>query len=132
MLIHEKIKLVLADEQTFFKEGLKLSLEKFMKVDIVSEASNEEQLIRIITERRPHIVLIDLDISGLDCVAFIRRSIKQDSSTRFLILSQHLEESLIIDAIAAGALGYLLKDSSDIEILKAIEIVHQGGTYYCN
>lgn len=73
MLLNERIKLVLADEQDFFKKGLKLSLEKSMKVDVVGEASNEEQLIRIITERQPDIVLIDLLISGLDGVAFIRR-----------------------------------------------------------
>ncbi len=132
MLIHEKIKLVLADEQNFFKEGLKRSLKKCTKVDVVGEASNEEQLIRLITEKQPDIVLIDLHCSEWDCVAFIRRSTKQYSSTRFIILSQHLEESLIVDAIAAGASGYLLKDSTEIEILKAIEIVHHGGSYYCN
>lgn len=132
MLIHEKIKLVLSDEQNFFKEGLKRSLEKCTKVDIVGEASNEEQLIRIITERQPDVVLIDLHCSDWDCVAFIRRSTNQDSCVRFIILSQHLEEALLLDAIAAGASGCLLKDSTEVEILKAIEIVHQGSSYYCN
>lgn len=130
MIPNNKISLALADEENIFKKGLKMILKKFPKVSVVGEASDSAQLRQLVLDKQPDIILTDVHMNGSDIVAAIRKIVKQNPSTQVIVLSNHQEDSLIVNVLEAGACGYLLKDVSADELYIAIQEVQKGNRYY--
>jgi DNA-binding NarL/FixJ family response regulator len=120
------MRVVIADDHTFYREGLARLLRKF-GVDVVGEAADGEAAVRLVEETSPDVVLLDLrmpSVSGLDAIRILT---EHSAATRVLVLSVSAEESDVTDAIAAGASGYVLKDEPVEEVMAGIRAAASGG-----
>lgn len=126
----EKIKVVLADDHVVVRSGIKNLLENEGDVEVIGEASNGEEALKVVEKLKPDLLIIDIrmpEMNGLDATKILTQS---GSSTKALILSMHDDEDYILQSIESGASGYLLKDTSKDEFMKAIKTIHQGGKYF--
>jgi DNA-binding NarL/FixJ family response regulator len=120
------MRVVIADDHTFYREGLARLLRKF-GVDVVGEAPDGEAAIRLVRETSPDVVLLDLRMPGVSGLEAVRTLTEHSSSSRVLVLSVSAEESDVTDAIAAGASGYVLKDEPVEEVIAGIRAAAAGG-----
>jgi len=121
------IRLLLADDHRMLREGLRRSMsdEGF---DIVGEAENGEQAVRMADELRPDVVLMDVSMPEMDGVEATRRIRGTDTDTRGIMLTMHADHDVLADAIRAGASGYLVKDCSTEEVADAVRMAAKGDT----
>jgi DNA-binding NarL/FixJ family response regulator len=125
-----KIKVILADDHAIFRKGVKSLLENEDDIEIIAEANNGEEAIEKVREHSPDVLMIDISMpkmSGIEATAIINKQFKQ---TKSLILSMHNNDDYILKAVECGAHGYLLKDTSKEEMLKALRSVASGEKYF--
>jgi DNA-binding NarL/FixJ family response regulator len=120
------MRVVIADDHTFYREGLARLLRKF-GVDVVGEAPDGEAAVRLVEETSPDVVLLDLRMPGVSGLEAVRMLTDDAAATRVLVLSVSAEESDVTDAIAAGASGYVLKDEPVEEVIAGIRAAAAGG-----
>lgn len=120
------IRIVITGEHRLFREGLRLILGREKGIEIVGEAANGLETIQVVSERQPHIVLLDITMPGMDATELIARIRQGSRETRPLVLASRTDEDLIFWALKAGTRGYLSKDASPSDLLQAILAVHQG------
>jgi DNA-binding NarL/FixJ family response regulator len=121
------IRVLLADDHRMLREGLRRSLtdEGF---DVVGEADNGEQAVRLVGELTPDVVLMDVSMPEMDGVEATRLIREAGSTSRVLMLTMHADKDVLADAIRAGASGYLVKDCSTEEVAEAIRMAANGDT----
>jgi DNA-binding NarL/FixJ family response regulator len=125
------IRLVLADDHTLFREGLRSLLERFPEVIVVGEATNGREVIDVVQATTPDIVLMDIsmpEVDGLEATSTLTRMYPQ---VHVIILSMHGVGRFAEEAMRAGARGFLIKDVAAVELQEAIRVVMQGETYLC-
>jgi len=125
------IKLVIADDHEIFRDGLKLMLGKQEDIVLVGEADNGKQLIALVEEQRPDVVLTDIKMPVMDGIEATKWLSIHYPDTGIIGLSMFNEDNLIIDMLEAGARGYLIKNADKNEVIDAIKTVYQQDTYYC-
>jgi DNA-binding NarL/FixJ family response regulator len=121
------IRVLLADDHRMLREGLRRSLTE-EGFDIVGEADNGEQAVRLAAELQPDIVLMDVsmpEMDGVEATGIIRST---DTNTRVIMLTMHADKEVLAEAIRAGASGYLVKDCSTDEVAEAVRMAAQGDT----
>jgi DNA-binding NarL/FixJ family response regulator len=123
------MRVVVADDHTLVRTGMRLLLETIPDVEVVGEAADGLEALRLIGELRPDCVLMDLAMPGLSGLEAVRRSADHFRRTRILVVSMHADEAYVHQALAAGASGYLLKGSDKAELELALRLVAQGQTY---
>jgi DNA-binding NarL/FixJ family response regulator len=121
-----KARVLLADDQQLFRQGMRTLLSVQPGIEIVAEACNGEEAVRLATAHRPDVVLMDLKMPVLDGVSAIRRLRNELPSCRVLALTTFDDEELIFEALRAGAAGYVLKDVSAERLVEAIGAVSRG------
>tara|TARA_R110000868_G_scaffold34421_1_gene124346 strand:+ start:49325 stop:49996 length:672 start_codon:yes stop_codon:yes gene_type:complete len=124
------IRIVLADDHSLVRDGIRALLEEEEDLVVVAEVSNGQEAIAMVNEKNPDLLIIDIRMpimNGIDAVAALN---KQGTSTKAIILSMHDSEEYILKSVSAGASGYLLKDTGKTEFIKAIRTVQQGGKYF--
>jgi len=126
----EKIKVVLADDHVVVRNGIKNLLENEGDITVVGEASNGEEALVAVEKLNPDLLIIDIRMPVMNGLEATKMLSKNPGSTRSLILSMHDDEDYILQSVDSGASGYLLKDTSKDEFLKAIKTIHQGGKYF--
>ncbi|MFO7823019.1 MAG: response regulator transcription factor [Cyclobacterium sp.] len=126
----EKIKVVLADDHVVVRNGIKNLLENEGDITVVGEASNGEEALAAVEKLKPDLLIIDIRMPVMNGLEATKILSKNPGSTRSLILSMHDDEDYILQSVDSGASGYLLKDTSKDEFLKAIKTIHQGGKYF--
>lgn len=122
----EKVKIVLAVSHKLFQEGLRLILNSEISFEVVGVVNNGLQAINVITELQPDIVLLDLslpEVSGIEVLSVIKQ---KNPNTKALLITNDRDEQVIIKAIRAGAKGYLSKNTSVSDLIKAIQVVYQN------
>jgi NarL family two-component system response regulator LiaR len=122
----EKIRLLIADDHAIVREGLRGLIETESGMQIVAEAENGAEAVRLVGETNPDLILIDLvmpEMDGLQAIEVIRA---KDPEARILVLTSFDEDEKVFAAVKSGAQGYLLKDSSPTDLLQAIRDVHAG------
>jgi two-component system response regulator NreC len=122
------IRLILADDHLIVRQGLRLMLEK-EHIEVLGEASDGLEAIRLIQERRPEIAVLDLDMPGLDGLAVLREAARLSPQTRIIILTRHMEEPYAVEAMRSGARGYVLKTQASTDLVAAIRHVERGEVY---
>lgn len=123
-----KIRLLLADDQTIIRQGLRSLLESKPDLEVVGEASNGEEAIALVRNLRPDVVLMDVRMPIMDGVAATRQICQEFSETKVLILTTFDDDDYVSQAIRWGAKGYLLKDTRSDELASAIRAIHKGYT----
>jgi DNA-binding NarL/FixJ family response regulator len=126
------IRIVLADDHEIFRDGFRVMLKKQTSVDLVGEASDGEELLQLVRELQPEVVITDIKMPKMDGIQATKALGKEFPEIGVISLSMFDEENLIIDMLEAGAKGYLLKNAHKDEIISAVEAVYKGQTYYCN
>ena len=116
---------VLVDDQKLVRDGLRLILQ-LAGIDVLGEAGDGEEGVRLVLELRPDVVLMDLRMPRMDGIEATRRIVGAGSSTRVLVLTTFEGEELTFRALAAGAAGYLLKDAGGDRLVAAVEAVAAG------
>lgn len=126
------IRIVLADDHEIFRDGFRVMLKKQASVELVGEAGDGEELIKLVEEVQPDIVITDIKMPKLDGIGATKILTKKFPHIGVISLSMFDEENLIIEMLEAGAKGYLLKNAHKNEIIAAVESVYNNQTYYCN
>src|SRR3954462_12237897 len=117
------IRILLADDHTLLRAGIRSLLEKTPGVEVVGEAGDGREALNLVKELRPNIVLMDIAMSGLNGLEATARIVKEFPNSRVIILSMHANEEYVLQTLRAGAAGYLLKDAATAELELAIQAV---------
>lgn len=123
------IRVVLADDHTLVLAGIRGLLTKLDGVEVVGEAADGHETLRLAEALRPDIVLLDIAMPGMNGLEVAQRLSELDPAIRVIILSMHASEEYVLRALRAGAAAYLLKDSAVAELELAIRAVVRGETY---
>lgn len=126
----KKIQVVLVDDHTIVRNGLRSILESTDEIEVIGEASNGEEALEKIAYLKPQIMLIDISMPGMSGIELVGKVVKQNNSIRPVILSMHNDDAYILKSVEAGACGYLLKDATREEILSALHMVKDGEKYF--
>jgi DNA-binding NarL/FixJ family response regulator len=125
----QTIRVVLADDHTLVRAGIRSLLQEFQGIEVVGEAGDGAAALRIVEAQRPDVVLLDIGMPGMSGLEVTARLTQLDASTRAVILSIHRAEEYVWEALRAGAAGYLVKDSAVAELEIAVRTVARGERY---
>ncbi|MFZ5808523.1 MAG: response regulator [Chloroflexota bacterium] len=125
----KKIRYMIVDDQQIIREGISGMLQRESELELVAVAENGEEAMRLATELKPDIILMDLRMPIMDGVEAIRRIRPISPETKFIILTVYNNDEFIFEGIRAGARAYLMKDISKEELVNVIKEVAQGKAY---
>jgi NarL family two-component system response regulator LiaR len=124
--LNKKIRLLIADDHAVVREGLRNFINIQSEIEIVGEAVNGEEAVEMESLLNPDVILMDLVMPKKNGIEAIREIKKKNPDARILVITSFAEDNMVIPAIKAGALGYLLKDSSPQQLVQAINDVNMG------
>jgi two-component system, NarL family, response regulator NreC len=124
------IRILLADDHTVMRRGLRLLLESRPEFEVVAEASDGKEAVQSAQAVEPDVAVLDIAMPNLSGIEAAQRIHSELPQTAIVILSMHSDESYVLRALKAGAKGYLLKDSAEADLIAAIQSVHSGRTYF--
>jgi DNA-binding NarL/FixJ family response regulator len=122
----EKLRVLLADDHPMFCEGLIASLQSVEHLEVTGQASDGQQAVQMAEELQPDIILMDVNMPGMNGIEAAREIISQSPHIGILMLTMFDDDSSVFAAMRAGARGYLLKGANKQEIVRAIEVVSSG------
>jgi DNA-binding NarL/FixJ family response regulator len=128
----KQIKIILADDHEIFRDGFKSMLRKQPSIEMIGEAANGDELVKLTRQLLPDVVVTDIKMPKMDGLEAAKIIAREFPRIGIIALSMIDEESQIIDMMEAGAKGYLLKNAHKNEIVNAINAVYDGEVYYCN
>jgi two-component system, NarL family, response regulator NreC len=123
------INILLADDHTIVRQGLKLILSAHSDLHVVGEAANGKEAVELAAKLKPDIVLLDVAMPELNGIEATRKMVEANPRLRVLVLSMHKEAVYVRETLRAGARGYILKDAIDTELLNAVRSVARGDGY---
>jgi DNA-binding NarL/FixJ family response regulator len=121
--------IVVADDHKIVREGLVKLLEEREDFTVIGEASDGEEAVQMVLERRPDVVIMDIWMPRLGGIDATRRIGKKGSSAKILVLSMHESRTYVEEVLRAGASGYIVKNSSPADLIQAIDAVCSGASY---
>jgi two-component system response regulator NreC len=124
-----KIRVVLADDHTLFREGIKAILSAEPSIEVIGEANDGRQAVEKVSRLEPDVALLDVGMPGLNGVEATRRIKRRKKQVKILMLTMYQEEEMVARCLEAGASGYVLKDAPPGQLVYAIESVHRGEKY---
>jgi DNA-binding NarL/FixJ family response regulator len=128
--MEKKIKVLLVDDHSLVRRGFRRMLEDESDMEVVGEAGSGEESIKLARELRPHVVVMDCALPGMNGLQATRKIIEDSPDTFVLMLSMHTESTWVHQAIEAGAKGYVLKDALDLELGSAVRKIAAGETVF--
>ena len=123
------IRVILADDHTLVRAGIRSLLEKIAGVQVVGEASDGREALEIIKKTNPNIALLDITMSGMNGLDVTARVVKDFPHIKVIILSMHANEEYVLQALKIGVSGYLLKDAATTELELALKAIAREETY---
>jgi DNA-binding NarL/FixJ family response regulator len=124
-----EIRILLAEDHTLVRAGIRSLLDRIGGMTVVAEASDGTEAVRLARKHQPQLVVMDIGMAGLNGLEATRRIRSDNPEARILILSMHANEQYVHQALQAGASGYLLKDAATEELELAIQAAFRGQTY---
>src|ERR1700730_17724481 len=124
-----KIRVLLTDDHTLFRQGMRKLLAAEPDIEVVGEAANAADAVALARQVRPDIVLMDIGMTGMSSFEATRQIRKERPDTRVIFLSMYDDEDYVSECVEMGASGYILKESPSDQLLTAIREVHRGGSF---
>src|SRR3954453_3478003 len=124
-----KIRIMLADDHTLFRQGIRTLISVEPDMEVVGEAANGGDAVDKCGETRPDVVLMDIGMPGLSSFEASRQIRKNRPETKVLFLTMYEDEDYLVQCLEAGAAGYVLKDTAAPQLLTAVRDVYRGGKY---
>src|SRR5215211_8141048 len=124
-----KIRIMLADDHTLFRQGIRTLITAENDMEVIGEASNGGEAVDKAGELRPDVVLMDIGMPGLSSFEATRQIKKQHPDTKVLFLTMYDDEDYLVEGMEVGASGYVLKDSPAPQLVAAIRDIWRGGSY---
>ena len=131
MINYSKIRIAIADDHELLRQGVQQLITRIEGFELVGDASNGEDLVRLVRLSVPDVVLVDVKMPKLNGIEATRIINSEFPQIGIVGLSSFDEDDLILEMVKAGARGYLLKNTTSKELSEAMFAVHQGETYYC-
>jgi DNA-binding NarL/FixJ family response regulator len=125
-----RLRILLADDHTVVRQGLRKVLEERPEWEVVAEAGDGREAVRQAEALKPDIAILDVAMPLLNGIETTRQITRRVPSTRVLVLSMHADEAYVTQMLQAGATGYLLKDSADVDLIQAVSEVAQGRSFF--
>jgi len=124
------IRILLADDHTVIRSGLRLLLERQPNLQVVGEAANGREAVDLAAQENPDVVVMDIGMPHLNGVEATRQIVARAPQTGVVVLSMHNDESYVLRSLKAGARAYLLKDSAESDLLAAVEAITEGKSFF--
>jgi two-component system response regulator NreC len=124
------LRILLADDHTVVRQGLRKVLEERSDWVVVAEAGNGRDAVKQAEELKPDVAILDVAMPLLNGIEATRQIVKRSPGTRVLVLTMHSDEAYVNQILKAGATGYLLKDSADVDLIQAVAAVSQGKSFF--
>jgi two-component system response regulator NreC len=125
-----QLRILLADDHTVVRQGLRKVLEERPDWVVVAEAGNGRDAVKQAEELKPDVAILDVAMPLLNGIEATRQIVKRSPGTRVLVLTMHSDEAYVNQILKAGATGYLLKDSADVDLIQAVAAVSQGKSFF--
>ena len=124
------VRILIADDHGIVRKGLRLQLEQNKQFEVVGEATDGREAVRMAEELNPDIVIMDIAMPNLNGIQATTQLVKKNPQIGVIILSMYSDETYLTRTLAAGAKGYLLKDSADVDLDRAVQVVAQGKPFF--
>jgi len=125
-----KIRIVLGDDHTLVRQGVRKILEDQPDWTVVDEASDGREAVQKTLEAKPDVAVFDIAMPLLNGIEATRQVVRRAPEVRVLLLSMHSDEAYVVQGLQAGAKGYLLKDSADVDLVDAVTAVAAGKSFF--
>ena len=125
-----KIRVLLADDHQLMRSGIRLMLERETNLSVVGEANDGREAVALAKSLRPDVVVMDIGMANLNGIEAAQQMTGDSPEIAVVMLSMHSDESYVLRALKAGARGYLLKDSAEAELIKAVHAVAGGKSFF--
>jgi DNA-binding NarL/FixJ family response regulator len=125
------IRVLVVDDHTIMRQGLKALLEKGQDIEVIAEATNGLEAIRLAREFTPDVIVMDMTMPEMNGIDASRQILEENPAVRIIILSMVLDQACVAEALKAGATGYVLKDCASDELMVAIKTAMAGFPYLC-
>lgn len=125
-----KTRILLADDHGIVRQGLRAVLARDASLEVVGETGDGREAVQLAEALDPNVIIMDITMPQLNGIDATAQILKRNPATGIIILSMHLDETYLIRALNAGAKGYLLKDSAEVDLVRAVQNVRQGRTFF--
>ena len=125
-----KLKVLLADDHAVVRKGLRFVLERDGNVEVIGEAADGREAVKLAERLTPQVVVMDIAMPNLNGIEAAAQILKKNPRIGVVILSMYSDEGYLVRALSAGAKGYLLKDSAEEDLVRAVESVGQGKPFF--
>jgi two-component system, NarL family, response regulator NreC len=126
----KKIRILIADDHGIIRKGLRLQLEQNSDFEVVGEATEGREAVRMAEELLPDVVIMDIAMPNLNGIQATTQLVKKNPEIGVIILSMYSDETYLMRTLAAGAKGYLLKESADVDLHRAVQVVAEGKPFF--
>jgi len=123
-------RILLADDHTVIRSGLRMVLEKQADFEVIGEAGDGRQAVKMAQELHPDVIVMDIAMPNLNGIDAAKQIVNQDSQVAVVILSMHSDEGYVMRALKSGAKAYLLKDSAEADLIRAVRAVKEGKSFF--
>jgi DNA-binding NarL/FixJ family response regulator len=125
-----QIRILIADDHTILRSGLRLLLEQQADLKVVAEANNGREAVELASRHRPEVAILDIGMPELNGIEATRQILAAEPSTQVVILSMHADEGYVLRALKAGARAYILKNSAESDLIRAVRSVADGKSFF--
>jgi len=125
-----QIRILLADDHTIIRSGLRLLLEQQPDFKVVAEASDGREAVELVSKHHPEVVILDIGMPLLNGIEATQQILSKEPETRVVILSMHADEGYVLRALKAGARAYILKNSAEADLIRAVRAVADGKSFF--
>jgi len=123
------ISIILVDDHVIMRDGLRHLLSSESDIEVIGEAANGREAVKLVLSKKPDIVIMDIAMQDMNGIEATRQIKNENPEVKVIALSMHSERQIVVGVFRAGASGYLLKESSSLELVDAIRTIHLGRKY---
>ncbi len=125
-----QIRILLADDHIMIRSALRLLLDQQSDFKVVAEASDGREAVELISKQHPEVAVLDIGMPQLNGIEATQQIVSKEPNTKVVILSMHADESYVLRALKAGARAYILKNSAEADLIRAVRAVAEGKSFF--